>query len=61
MIVETDRTKHQVIIRGERFQVSLTWAQAANLGSLLNQASHAAEPPALPGRAYSPSVERDRR
>ncbi len=61
MHVTTDQTKNIVILRGERFQVSLTWAQALNLGSLLVQKAEEPEAIALLGRSYCPSTERDRR
>ena len=62
MIVKADPTTHLVTIHGDRgTKIVLTWAGAANLSSLLNEASRQAEPPAFPGRSYCPSVERDRR
>jgi hypothetical protein len=62
MIVEADKATNQVTIKTDRGgQIVLTWAAAANLSTLLSQKSHEAEPAALPGRSYCPSVERDRR
>lgn len=61
MIVSTDIKKNHVILRGERFQVSMTWSQALALGSLLVAHSRHVEPAARPGRTYSPATERDRR
>lgn len=61
MIVTTDQGSKRVIVTGERFQIALTWSQALALGSLLVAHSQHVEPPALPGRTYCPSVERDRR
>ncbi|MBI4001587.1 MAG: hypothetical protein HY348_07370 [Nitrospira defluvii] len=62
MRIEADRTRNQVIIITKLGSViTLSWAAAANLSSLLNQASRQAEPPARPGKSYCPSVERDRR
>ncbi len=62
MHVITDQTRNEVILRGSNgSEIRLTWAAAANLGSLLNQASREAEPPARPGRRYEPVTERERR
>ncbi|MDQ3231657.1 MAG: hypothetical protein M3Q07_07540 [Pseudobdellovibrionaceae bacterium] len=62
MIVEADRSKHQVIIRGDLgTEIVLNWSAALVLGGLMRDASVEAEPPALSGRSYSPTVERDRR
>jgi hypothetical protein len=62
MIVEANQTHNQVTIRGDHgTEITLSWAAAANLSTLLREKSHEAEPAALPGRSYCPSVERDRR
>lgn len=61
MIVKTDNNSKRVILRGERFEVQLNWAQALALGSLLTHHSREIEPPALPGKCYEPATERDRR
>jgi hypothetical protein len=63
MRVEADRTKHQVILRGDRgTEITLSWSGALLLGTMLRQASVQAEPSApRPGRTYCPSTERERR
>lgn len=62
MKVEADRRKHQVTIRGDRgTEITLTWASASLLGSLLKEASLEAAPPTMPGKVYAPAIERDRR
>lgn len=61
MLVEADSRKHQVVLRSDSGSViTLSWAAAANLSSLLNEASRQAEPPTRPGRSYCPAVERSR-
>jgi hypothetical protein len=41
MIVEADRTRHLVIIRTDGgTELTLNWAAAANLSTLLSQMSH---------------------
>lgn len=61
MTVIADTNTHQVMIRTDSgSEITLSWAAAANLGSLLNEASRQAEPPARPGRSYCPAVERSR-
>ena len=61
MHVEADRRKHQVILRSDSgAEITLSWAAAANLSSLLNEASRQAEPPAPRGKSYCPAVERSR-
>lgn len=61
MTITADTKTHQVMIRTDSgSEIRLTWAAAANLGSILNEASRQAEPPALPGRTYCPAVERSR-
>ena len=42
--VSTDPKTQRVLLRGERFQIELTWSQAALLASLLNEASRQLEP-----------------
>jgi hypothetical protein len=50
-----------VTIRGDRgTEITMNWAAAAHLSTLLNEASRQAEP-SFPGKSYCPSVERDRR
>lgn len=61
VIIKTDQNTKRVILRGNRFEVQLTWSQALALGSLLVAQSRHVEPAALPGRTYCPSTERDRR
>ena len=62
MIVEVDRTTHQVTIHSDSgSQITLTWSGALLLGTQLREASVLAEPPARPGKSYIPSTERDRR
>lgn len=62
MRVEADRTKHQVTLHSDfGSRIVLTWSAALLLGTLLREASVAAEPPARPGRTYTPTTERDRR
>jgi hypothetical protein len=61
MIVEADRTKHLVTIRGDRgSEITLSWSNALLLGCLLKEASVEAEPEVLPGKSYAPSTERAR-
>ncbi len=61
MRIEADRTRNQVILTSEAgTQIALSWAAAANLSTLLNEASRQAEPPARPGRTYRPATERSR-
>lgn len=61
MHVEADSTKHQVTIHSDAgSQITLTWSAAADLASLLNEASRQAEPPAPRGKSYCPAVERSR-
>lgn len=58
--VTVDSETHEVLLIGAdgRYEARLTWASAANLGSLLNAASREAEPPARPGKTYQPTVGR---
>lgn len=61
MRIDADRIKNQVILTSEAgTQIILSWAGAANLASLLNEASRQAEPPAPQGKTYRPAVERSR-
>lgn len=62
MTITADTNTHQVMIRTDSgSEIILSWAAAANLGSLLNEASRQAEPPAPQGRTYRPAVEQERR
>ena len=62
MIIKADRIRNLVTIRGDRgTEIVLTWSGALLLGTQLREASVEAEPPALPGKSYCPSTERDRR
>ena len=58
--VTVDPERHEVRLIGAdgRYEARLTWAGAANLASLLNEASKQAEPPAPAGRTYQPACER---
>jgi len=59
MRVEADRTKHQVTLHSESgTEITLSWSSALLLGTLLREASVAAEPPARPGKSYRPISER---
>ena len=58
LTVHPDPGHNAVVIKGQRFEVRLGWAQAAALATLLNQASQQAEPPAPLGRLYVTQVER---
>ena len=59
MIVEADRTKHQVTIRGDRgTEITLSWSAALLLGTLLREASVEAEPATPSGRTYAPTAGR---
>ena len=60
MHVEIDHAQGHVVLRGERFEVRLEWANALNLGSILQHAAAEIEPPPPPGRCYRPAAERDR-
>lgn len=60
MQVFTDPSRNEVIIRGEAGnEIRLSWAAAANLSTILNEASRQAEPAARPGKIYEPVTERD--
>ncbi len=62
MRVHADRKNNEVTIDGDNgSRITMTWSGALLLGTLLREASVEAEPPALSGRSYSLSVERDRR
>lgn len=61
MRVEADSTRNQVTLHSDAgSEITMTWSAAADLASLLNEASRQAEPPARPGRSYCPAVERSR-
>ncbi|NGZ04311.1 MAG: hypothetical protein CV090_14825 [Nitrospira sp. WS238] len=62
MEVHFDPHDHHVILTGAGgYEARLDWAAALNLGSLLIKKAEEAEPPAMPGKTYCPSTERDRR
>lgn len=58
--VAIDVQAYEVVLRfgNDATVYRLGWAQAANLASLLNEASKQAEPPAPPGRTYCPTIGR---
>ncbi|WP_447603033.1 hypothetical protein [Nitrospira sp. Nam80] len=62
MVVRTNHESRHVTISGRDgsgwYEVTLTWSQAANLASLLNQASREIEPVLNFGRVYRPAIER---
>ncbi len=59
MIVTTDKTSHQVTIHSDAgSEITMSWAAALNLGSLLIKKAEEAEPPARPGKTYEPTPER---
>lgn len=59
MIVTTDKTSHQVTIHSDAgSEITMSWAAALNLGSLLIKKAEEVEPPPLPGKTYRPAVER---
>jgi hypothetical protein len=60
MQIKTDGPRHQIILQGRQPEVSMTWAAALNLGSLLIEKAHEAEPASVPGRTYAPALERGR-
>jgi hypothetical protein len=61
VIVTADPKRHEVTITGDLgSEITMTWSAAANLASLLNEASRKAEPPVRPGRTYRPATERAR-
>ncbi len=61
MTVTPDTKKHEVVlVTDSGGKIRLSWAAAANLSSLLNEASRQAEPPAPRGKSYCPAVERSR-
>jgi hypothetical protein len=61
MIVEANKVTNQVTIKTDRGgQITLTWAAAANLSTLLSQKSHEAEPAPARGKSYVPAMERTR-
>lgn len=61
MRVEADSTRNQVTLHSDAgSEITMTWSAAADLASLLNEASRQAEPPAPKGKTYSPATERAR-
>ncbi|CAI4032323.1 hypothetical protein DNFV4_02753 [Nitrospira tepida] len=59
LTVSVDHERHEVLLTGSGgSEIRLTWVAAANLASLLNEASRQAEPPAPAGRTYQPACER---
>jgi hypothetical protein len=58
MIVRIDRVKQRVLVKGERFEIELTWSQAALLGVLLNDGARQLEPVLNFGKRYEPAIER---
>jgi hypothetical protein len=58
MQVLIDLTHHEVRLLGDRCETRLNWASAINLGSLLIEKGHEAEPPAQPGRVLSTKESR---
>lgn len=61
MLVRTNSETNHVVLSGEGYEITLTWTQALNLGSLLVQKAEEAEPVPRSGRSYCPATERDRR
>jgi hypothetical protein len=65
MQIRTNYEGKRVVLSGSdgtgRYEIHLTWSQAANLATALNEASGEIEPPPPPGRTYCPAVERDHR
>jgi hypothetical protein len=61
MTVTTDSEKHLVIIRSDLgTEITLSWASALNLGSLLIEKAEQAEPAPARGKRYQPATERAR-
>lgn len=58
MQVDIDRVAQHAVLRGEAFEVRLTWSQAANLATILNEASREIEPVLNFGKTYCPATER---
>ena len=44
VLVTTDPKRQRVVLRGERFQLELSWSQAALLATVLNEKSREVEP-----------------
>jgi hypothetical protein len=56
MTVAVDTVRHEVILTTAQGRtITLTWAAAVNLGSLLVQKGHEAEP-VVTGKSYCPSA-----
>jgi ribonucleotide monophosphatase NagD (HAD superfamily) len=51
--VLVDPGRNHVLLVGDRFETRLDWAAAINLGSLLVQQGHLAEPPTAPGKTFA--------
>lgn len=60
MVVTINRERNRVVLSGNRYEICLTWTQAALLATMLNERSREIEPPPPPGRVYRPAIERDR-
>jgi len=58
MTVVADPHRQRVVLRGEKFEVDLTWSQALLLGTLLREASVEAEPATPIGLRYEPKIGR---
>lgn len=62
VLVRTNLETKRVVLSGVDgsgwYELELSWSQALNLGSLLQQASHEIEPPAPTGRTYEPVAGR---
>lgn len=57
--IMVDHEAHEVVLTGSRgSEIRLTWAAAALLSTLLNEASRQAEPEAPAGKTYCPATER---
>jgi hypothetical protein len=60
MRVEINPFTRQVILTGAdgAYEARLSWSSALELGSQLQAAACAVEPPPPPGRVYCPAIER---
>jgi hypothetical protein len=58
MKVLVDTGRHEVRLVGDHCETRLTWAAAVNLGSLLIQQGHLAEPHAADGKTFSTKESR---
>lgn len=59
MKISVDQARHLVTLHGDQgSKIVLNWASALNLGSLLIEKAHEAEPPAVPGKRYEPKAAR---